>query len=792
MNRPQVLSRLRRATRWLRRMRFRSQLFVIVSLAILLLALVSSLLNAWAASQRTQDYLVRQGLQITEVLAQQSTLALLYHAPQNAANELEATLAFPDVRYVELVDSSRETLVARSKAALPAYLPPPRHKDVLGGGSHARLAWENDAEWGFAAPVYAGIEEASPFEMQERKPFLIGYAVVVVSKEGVHALADSLQRVNLGVTLSFAVLLLAVLGITVERLIRPLNSLSGLMRRAEAGEPGLRANASGPRDITDMAVAFNKMMAVLEEREAELQHSRDRALHTAQMKTQFAATVSHEVRTPLNGVVGMLDLLREMPLEQKPRECVEVAWTSAHALIELINGILDFSKLEAGKLELEEINFDVRELAESVLELLARQAQQKDLEIGYVIDPSVPARVRGDSLRVRQVLINLVSNAVKFTEQGEIALRLSFDGEAGEEGELRIEVSDTGIGMDESTVQHVFESFAQADPSTTRKYGGTGLGLTISKHLVALMRGEIGVRSVLGRGSTFWFTMPVGHVVAPPALQPAIGGTALLLARSGLVRQFVELELRAEGVECQMTDSAGEAQRILQRAGPQGQVFRLVIVDVDALRGDAAAIQLLRDCTSAPVLLLDRRLPTAASAADAGLTVAKPLRHSSFLGAVRPLLAGQLASVVPAPVVPGAAGPVVPGRTFRVLVVEDNRTNQMVAGAMLARLGCDCTFAGNGLEAVAAAQDARFDLILMDCSMPEMDGYEATRQIRREEKPGGRRTPIVAMTANVQSGDEDACLEAGMDDYLAKPVTLAKLKEKLERWLVHRSDAGSA
>lgn len=790
MSRLQLLSLPRRAGRWLRRTRFRTQLVLIVSVAILLLALVSSLLNTWAASQRTQDYLVRQGLQITGALARQSTLALLYHAPQNAETEVTATLAFPDVRYVEIVDVSRETLLARAKDTAPGYQPPAGHKEALPGAAHPRLAWENDAEWGFVAPAYAGVEEASPFEMHERKPFLLGYVVVVVSKEGVHALAASLQRVNLGVTLSFAVLLLAVLGVTVQRLIRPLNSLSGLMRRGEAGEAGLRASPTGPRDITDMATAFNKMMAVLEEREAELQHSRDRAVHTAQMKTQFAATVSHEVRTPLNGVVGMLDLLREMPLEAKPRECVEVAWNSAHALIELINGILDFSKLEAGKLELEEINFDVRELAEGVVELLARQAQQKGLEIGYVLDPAMPARIRGDSLRVRQVLINLVSNAVKFTERGEVALRLSFgtgaggDGGEGGEGLLRVEVSDTGIGMDEATVQHVFESFAQADPSTTRKYGGTGLGLTISKHLVALMRGEIGVSSAPGRGSTFWFTVPVGAVAATPVLPPPVSGTVLLLSRSQVLRQFVELELRALGLACQMTGSAEEAGQHLRRAAQQGQAFRLVLVDGDALRGDGAALHRLREHSSAPVLLLDRRLPTAGSASDAGLTVAKPLRHGSFAAAVSPLLSGHPLPAQAAVPVPAAAGPVLAGRTFRVLVVEDNRTNQMVAGAMLARLGCDCTFAGNGLEAVAAAQAARFDLILMDCSMPEMDGFDATRQIRRDEAATGGHTPIVAMTANVQSGDEEACLAAGMDDYLAKPVTLATLKQKLGDWLV--------
>ncbi|MCC2637574.1 MAG: signaling protein [Moraxellaceae bacterium] len=642
--------------RFFRRTHFHRQLTLIVTVAILLLALFSALLNSWTASLRTQEYLVRQGLQITDGLARRSTLALLYHAPENAENEVDATLAFPDVRYVEILDASRRTLVARLKPATPGYAPPSWRHAVITGPDHATLAWENEEEWGFIAPAYAGREEASPFDLQERKPQLLGYVLVVVGKASMHELAASLRRVNMGLTLSFAVLLLGGLGLLVQRLIRPLNSLSLLMRRAEAGHSGLRAPLSGPRDITDMATAFNKMMTVLEEREAELQHSRDRALHTAQLKAQFAATVSHEVRTPLNGVVGMLDLLRDMPLEKPARECVDVAWNSAHSLMELINGILDFSKLEAGKLELEEINFDLHELVASVLELLARQATQRGLELGYQPEPGLPARVRGDSLRVRQVLINLMSNAVKFTEQGEVTVRLSFVATDQGRGRLRIEVIDTGIGMDDATVRHVFDSFAQADPSTTRKYGGTGLGLTISKHLVDLMRGEIGVSSEPGRGSTFWFTVPVEVVDAPAA-------------------------------------------------------------------------------------------------------------------AVAPVPEERLQAPVPG------------GRVCRVLVVEDNRINQMVAGAMLAKIGCHCEFADNGAAAVDAVRQDRFDLILMDCNMPEMDGYAATRHIRWMEQEERRTpTPIVAMTANAQSGDEELCRAAGMDDYLAKPVTLLKLREKVDTW----------
>jgi signal transduction histidine kinase/CheY-like chemotaxis protein len=771
--------------KYLSRTRFRPQLTVIVGLAILLLALFSSLLNSAEASRRMRDYLVGQGLQITESLARQSALALLYQSADNAREEAAATLAFADVRHVTIADAAQRVLLAQDKPGTPM----PEGRPSLSGGrpTQAALEWESATEWGFGAPVYAGLEAASPFELQERQPQLLGYVHVVVGKESMHRLVASLRLVNVAVTLSFAAILLGVLGYLVERLIRPLNSLSGLMRRAEAGESGLRAQSSGPRDITDMAVAFNKMMTVLEEREAELAHSRDRALHTAQMKTQFAATVSHEVRTPLNGVVGMLDLLREMRLGKPQRECVDVAWNSAQALMELINGILDFSKLEAGKLELEEIDFDLRELVEGVMELLARQAQQKGLELGYLLAADVPSRVRGDSLRVRQVLINLMSNAVKFTERGEVAVHISRCVRPGGVEGLRIEVVDTGIGMDPDNVQHVFESFAQADPSTTRKYGGTGLGLTICKYLVDLMGGEIGVNSQPERGSRFWFTVPCLPVAEPatPAMLPELEGRrALVLARAGIVRAFLEQTLAGFGLGSQMVANASEALQRLQQV-PQLS-YALLVIDTDAVGNKLES--LLRSlqtghAAATPILLLGRHgVPRGENAADSG-RVAKPLRHGLLVDAIRQLLSAGTPPAATVPLAP-APGSVAPGdRKFRVLVVEDNRTNQMVAGAMLAKSGCDCEFAGNGKEALEAARDRHFDLILMDCNMPEMDGYEATTHLRAFERELQRHTPVIAMTANAQSGDEEACLAAGMDDYMAKPVTLLKLRQKLDIWL---------
>ncbi|HEY0845128.1 MAG TPA: EAL domain-containing protein [Noviherbaspirillum sp.] len=779
---------------YLSRTGFRRQLTVIVSAAILGLALFSSLMNSWEASRRMEGYLVEQGQRIAENLALQSVLALLYHSPDNVREGVATTLAFPDVQQVRITDASNQVLLSQantgSNATSHAY--PAVDTPV----ASARLVMETGNEWHFKAPVFGGQSDASPFALEETRPQLLGYVEVVISKATLNKLIVSLLIGNLAITLSFAAVLLGIMRLLARHLTRPLHALSILMGRAEAGESGMRATLNGPRDIVEMAHAFNKMMDVLEERETELKQSRDEALRTALMKTQFAATVSHEVRTPLNGVVGMLDMLKEMRLTKRQQECVDIAWNSARALIDLINDILDFSKMEAGKLELDEIDFDLRTLIEEVIELLAKQAQQKGLGIGYLIAPDVPERIHGDSLRLRQVLLNLIGNAVKFTERGEIAVRVSC--EDGAEFGLRFDVSDTGIGMSEDAVKHIFESFAQADRSTTRKYGGTGLGLSICKQLVALMKGDIGVVSEPGKGSTFWFTVrcSAAEKNADPVDNRMMQGVRVLVVdESDIARSFVTQSLAHCGMHCFSVTSGTDAMAELARAAHARTPYDMVIMDVAAMdeNGTDLVRRIRTDLTgSVPRILAVERYasPMGNSSLGADLYLGKPLRLNRLLEAVRRLSPGQPASVSAAFTQAIPPGKQHVGKLYRVLVAEDNRTNQMVAGGMLAMNGCECEFARNGRDAVEAARRSRFDLILMDCSMPEMDGYEATAHIRTFEETHGLRTPIVAMTANVQQGDAEKCLAAGMDDYLAKPITLAELRLKLERWLARIEGSG--
>jgi len=773
---------------YLRRTGFRRQLMAIVTISILGLALFSSLMNSWQTNRSMRDYQVEQGLHIAENLARQSTLALLYHSADNVREEVATTLAFPDVLQVEITDTSHKVLLFETKAGETVK---PKQEMLPGvAPAKAMLEQESDKEWRFGAPVYQGHEVASPFDLQESKPQLLGYVYIVLGKGTMNRLVLSLLMVNLIITLSFALILLGIMRLLARNLLRPLNALSKLMGRAEAGESGMRATRDGPRDIIDMAQAFNKMMAVLEERELELKQSRDQALHAAMMKAQFAATVSHEVRTPLSGVVGMLDMLREMQLSKPQMECVEVAWSSAHTLIDLINDVLDFSKIEANKLVLEEIDFDLRKLVEEVLDLLAKQAREKGLDLGYLLAADVPDRIKGDSMRLRQVLINLVGNALKFTGHGQVAVRISRNKENDEHFSLKIEVSDSGIGMNQNAALHVFDSFVQADSATARQYGGTGLGLAICKQLVELMGGRIGIVSAPGQGATFWFT-----IVYQPAEKQAVvapehdiqGMRVLISAKSEIVRRFLVQSLASLGMHCRIACSAAEAREELGRATPMP--YRLIIIERTPIEGeDADLLQYIRTMpalSTARLLLLQHYGASKdAQFKEVDAYLDKPLRLQRLLEAIRKPLSNQQSDAVEifAPHLPDALP--VKAKKCQILVVDDNRTNQVVATGMLVMSDCLCECVDNGWEAIDAIQRNYFDLILMDCNMPEMGGYEVTARIRNIEAAEGRHTPIVAMTANTQAGDLEKCLAAGMDDYLAKPITLIELRHMLERWLI--------